>query len=312
MGALLSQLTPEVSLVIRDNASPRPVHETLASLVADADVQIERNPRNIGANANILRCLETCQTEWLWLLGDDDLPDTDAVARVLAELRAAPPDLVCINYRSELFDRRRDVELCGAEPFLAGVDSLSNVLFLSASVVRAPALQGHLRIAYTYAYSSMPHVVALLLALGSAGRVRLSTKHIATRREADASRSWSVVNAALAFPTVLDLPLPQSQRLLLARKIEADVHPELLGLARQLLAVASAQNDAAEARWVWRQMRQRRFSGLGLSARSLLALTLGALLWAPGLTRPVVEAVARAVLGARAGRNTLQDRTARI
>ncbi|MGM9481902.1 glycosyltransferase family 2 protein [Roseateles sp. NT4] len=312
VAALLPQLGPDVSLVIRDNASPRPVAQTLAELVAGADVRIVRNPWNIGGNANILRCLETCETEWLWILGDDDLPDADAVARVLGDVRAAHADLVGVNYRSELYDRRLDLELRGGDDFLARMDSLSNVLFLSASVLRAPALQRHLRLAYAYAYSNMPHVLALLLALGGQGRVRLSTQHIATWCEADAGSSWSVVNASLAFPTVLDLPLPQRQRRLLARKVEADVHPELLGLARQLLALACADGDAAAARWAWRQMRLRRFGGGPLSARRLLAWLLGWLFVAPPLARPVVEAVARAVLGDRSSRNALQDRTQRI
>ena len=312
VAALLPQLGPDVRLVIRDNASPHPVSRTLSELTGETGVQIIRNPWNIGGNANVLRCLETCETEWLWILGDDDLPDADAVARVLADVRGADASLIAVNYRSELFDRHCDLELHGAEEFLARMDSLSNVLFLSASILRAPALQRHLRLAYTYAYSGMPHVLALLLALGTEGRVKLSTQHLVTWHEADASSSWPVVNASLAFPTVLDLPLPQHQRCLLARKVEADVHPELLGLARQLLARACADGDAAAARWVWRQMRLRRFSGGPLSARRLLAWLLGGLFVAPPLARPVVEAVARIMLGERATRNALQDRSQRL
>jgi hypothetical protein len=312
VAALLPQLGPDVRLVIRDNASPQPVAQTLSVIPCESDVQVVRNPWNIGGNANILRCLETCETEWLWILGDDDLPDADAVVRILADVREADTSLIGVNYRSELYDRRRDLELRGAEDFLTRMDSLSNILFLSASILRAPALQRHLRLAYAYAYSNMPHVLALLLALGTEGRVKLSTQHIATWCEADAGNSWSVVNASLAFPTVLDLPLSQRQRRLLARKVEADVHPELLGLARQLLALACADGDAAAARWAWQQMRLRRFGGGPLSVRRLLAWLLGCLFLAPRLTRPIVEAVAHATLGERATRNALQDRTQRI
>lgn len=309
--ALLPQLGPDVTLVIRDNASPQPVALTLSALASEADIQITRNPWNIGGSANVLRCLETCETEWLWILGDDDVPDADAVSRVLADVRDADASLIGVNYRSELFDRRRDLELCGTEAFLTQMDSLSNILFLSASILRAPALQRHMRLAYNYSYSGMPHVLALLLALGAEGRFKLSTQHLVTWREADAGSSWPVVTASLAFPTVLDLPLPQHQRRLLARKVEADVHPELLGLARQLLAQSCADGDAAAARWTWRQMRLRRFAGGPMSVRRLLAWLLGYLFVVPMLSRPVVEAVARVVLGKRATRNALQDRTQR-
>lgn len=313
VATLLPQMRPGVKLVIRDNASPRPVSQTLAAMVSGrADVEVISNPWNVGGNANMLRCLEHCDSEWLWVLGDDDLPDADAVTRILSDVAAAPEALTAFNYRSELYDRREALELCGAEDFLDRMDSLSNVLFLSASVVRAPRLQPHLRLAYAYAYSNMPHVVALLLALGEQGRVRLSTAHIASWVEAPAGSAWSVINAALAFPTVLDLPLPHRQRLLLARQVEADVQPELLGLARQLLARARADDEAPAARWLWRQMRARRFRGLPFSARSVLAWALGALFIAPRITQPMVEWAARLLLGPRAARNALQDRTQRI
>lgn len=311
--ALLPQLVAQVRLVIRDNASPVPVAGSLAALIAGHEgVEVVRNFSNIGGNANYLRCLETCETEWLWVLGDDDAPDADAVARILSDIDHADASLLCVNYRCELYDRRAALELQGADEFLARMDSLSNVLFLSASIVRASALRKHLRLAYAYAYCNMPHVIALLHALGDHGRVRLSMDHIASWGESDAPKAWSVVNAALAFPTLLDLPLSQRQRRLLARKVEADVHPELLGLARQLLALACTDADAPAARWTWSQIRQRRFGGLPFSLRRVLAWWLGWLFWAPRLTHPLVEAAARLLLGERAKRNTLQDRVQRI
>src|SRR5262245_2262452 len=80
---LLPQLTPEVRLTILDNSSPRPVSEDLARLLeknSEAKVDIVRHQFNIGAAANILRCIELCQTPWIWILGDDDQPLDNAVA----------------------------------------------------------------------------------------------------------------------------------------------------------------------------------------------------------------------------------------
>jgi hypothetical protein len=311
--SLLPQLCPGVRLVVRDNASPTPAQQSLAAWVAGRDdVEVVRNPGNIGGNANFLRCLETCQTEWLWVLGDDDAPAADAVARILADIRAAPPALLAISYRCELFNRQRPLEVQGMDGLIERMDSLSSLLFLSTNVLRAPALQRQLRMAYAYAYSNMPQIIALMYAAGSEGRVRFSMERIVSWADAEASRTWSVVNAALAFPTLLDLPLSQPQRRLLAAKLEQDVHPALAGLARQLLALACAEGDFAAARWTWRQMRLRRFGGQGLSMRRALAWLLGWLLLAPRLSRPVVETVARLVLRERAAHNTLQDRTRRI
>lgn len=313
VAALLPQMQPGVRLVVRDNASPRPVRDTLAPLIAGrTDVSIVSNPVNIGGNANMLRCLESCETEWIWVLGDDDLPAVDAVPRILADMGTSPAQRVAISYRCELFERRQSLELTGADDFVERMDSLSSVLFLSTTVLRARSLRPHLRLAYAYAYSNMPQTIALMQALGETGQVRLATEQIVSWGDAGAHASWSVVNASLAFPTLLDLPISQRRRRALARKVEADVNPELLGLARQLLVLACSNGDTAAARWTWRQMRHRRFAGLGPSRRRLLAWLLGGLFVAPRLTRPCVEWVARLALGERATRNTLQDRAQRI
>jgi hypothetical protein len=47
------------------------------------DAQLVRNKFNIGANANILRCLELVRNPWVWILGDDDLPLPNAIETIL-------------------------------------------------------------------------------------------------------------------------------------------------------------------------------------------------------------------------------------
>jgi glycosyltransferase involved in cell wall biosynthesis len=312
---LVPQLRPQVRLVIRDNASQTAVSQTLGPLLEDdasRHVQVIRNRENIGGNANILRCLEECETEWIWILGDDDEPAPDAVDRILADVENAAPRLLCVNYRCELYDRRAAIDLVGRDDFIERVDSISNLLYLSAGVFRTAPLLRQIRMAYAYAYSNMPHLIALILALGEDGRVRLSMDRIASWNPGDFRQAWSVVNAALAFPTLLDLPFSRKHRRVLARKLESDVHPELLGLARQLLQAAVRDGDTADARWTWKQIRSRRYAGMGWSAHRALAWALAALFVAPYLTHPVVEFAARRLLGERARENVVQDRVARI
>lgn len=313
VAALLPQLQPGIRLVIRDNASPVPVATSLGAVIAGRDdVSVVRNACNIGGGANVLRCLESCETEWLWILGDDDIPLPGAVSRILGDILGADAELLSVNYRCELYDRREARELRGADDFLTRADSLSNLLLLSASVLRAPRLKPQLRLAYAHLSSWIAHVAALLFALGDSGRVRLSMEHIVSWAPPDPTESWSVVSAALAFPTAADLPLTQRQRELLLARMEADIQPELLGLARQLLARACVDNDGAGARWTWRQIRLRRFGGSLRSVRAWLAWLLGWLFVAPRLTRPVVEAFAVWRLGDEVGRNVLQDPMKRI
>ena len=79
---LLPMLDSRCKVLIVDNCSEEPVAEKQRRVLGDwprVDLTIVRNRVNVGGGANILRCFELCQTEWLWVLGDDDLPTEGAV-----------------------------------------------------------------------------------------------------------------------------------------------------------------------------------------------------------------------------------------
>ena len=313
VAALLPQLTNACRLLVLDNHSPTPVAETLAPLLArhpGVDAQVVRHPVNIGGNANVLRCIERCETEWLWVLGDDDLPEPDAVERVLGDV-AAHLAALFLNYRTELFERRTGFVTRGRREFVERMDSLSNVLFISAGVFRGPAVRSQLRLAYAYAYSNAPHLIALIAALGDADACVFSTAQIAHWEMAPFAQRWSMVNIALSFPTLLDVPFGPDIRAALDRKLQA-IHPPLPGLVRQLQFIALESGDRREARFVIDQVCARRLA-LRPGGRAHAAAAAARLLvrW-PRLTSPAVEWVARRLLGEAARENRLQDRVGRI
>jgi glycosyltransferase involved in cell wall biosynthesis len=310
---LLPQLTPECTLLLLDNCSPTPVAETLGDLLAAypaVPVRIVRHATNVGGNANVLRCFELCETEWVWVLGDDDRLRPDAVATILRDV-ASHPEVAFFNYATALCPRERVSETRGAVDFAARMDSFSNVLFLSTSVFRARAIRDRLAFANMYAYSNAPHLVALLAALGEDGRCVLSSDRIVDWEPPPRERQWSMVNAALGFPTLLDAPLGPDVRQLLAAKLAA-AEPPLEGLVRQLLFMARHDGDGRNARYYYAQIRARRFYGPRRFAARLRALAYAPLLVAPGLAGRVVELVARLALGRRAAENRLQSRTDRL
>lgn len=65
---LLPQISEECTLLIIDNCSMVSVENTIGYLLSKyplLNYKIIRNKVNIGGNANILRCVELCETEWL-------------------------------------------------------------------------------------------------------------------------------------------------------------------------------------------------------------------------------------------------------
>lgn len=97
---LLPQLNDEVKLVVRDNHSNYNIKKLFPGLNYDK-FEYKINDQNIGADANIARCIETCDTKWLWILGDDDLIKNDSVLTILNLLKSNA-DCCYINMQTKI------------------------------------------------------------------------------------------------------------------------------------------------------------------------------------------------------------------
>lgn len=262
VAALLPQLTPDVRLVILDNASPTPAIESLADLLADypnALVSVIRHRVNIGSSANVMRCLELCATPWLWTLGDDDRPLPDAVATAL-DLIDRHGDCLLLNFASmePVIDSERRTD--GLDEFSRGMPNFANLTLISNNIVRADRLSAHVRIGYFYAYSLYPHLACLLTELNTAG----GTCVFSPRRlvEWGPRAHWSRVMAGAGMGVIMDLPVPAEIRRLLAPWL-VGVSGRYSSLAIHLLDQIGTTIDAPTARYLFDQgwFRLYRYSG---------------------------------------------------
>ncbi len=98
---IIPQMESWVELIIVDNNSAIPVSETIRNLCEEypnLNVRIVRNSANIGANANVLRCIEYCESEYIWILGDDDFPIENVLKKIFLKLESRDP--VWVNFYS--------------------------------------------------------------------------------------------------------------------------------------------------------------------------------------------------------------------
>src|SRR5688572_16916600 len=240
---LLPQLTDECELLLVDNHSDVPVEQTLRDLLAsypDVRCRIVRNRFNIGGAANILRCFELCETPWLWLLGDDDRPTPDAICLVFQHLQDHP-DACFFNFVSYHFRRSRKRVTVGCEDFIRKFDDWSNLLFMSVGVFHCPTVMPQLRFGYQYMYSSAPHIAMMLASLDENARCVLSDGCIIQHQSPG---GWAPVIALLGKMSLLDLPMKQSTRQILAGKLRSK--PSLEATAVILLHAAQAHGDFRE------------------------------------------------------------------
>ncbi len=83
---LVPQLTPEVVCWVFDNASEDSTTEAVRPFL-EHGIRYYRSPCNYGPTRNFVRCFEECDTDWLWLLSDDDAAHPEAVSRILNVVR---------------------------------------------------------------------------------------------------------------------------------------------------------------------------------------------------------------------------------
>lgn len=255
--AIVPVLTAEVCLLIVDNHSDYSVAEALENVlghIPQTQVKIVRNPTNIGMMPNLLRCYELAKTEWVWILGDDDLPSPNALQNMLAAIRKFP-GATAINFTSglaEFFDfKRPDYIVAETIAQLAkSLDSFGNLLFISANVYRTEVMLSQLRVGYMQMQSAGAHVSMLLTALQEGrGACVLHPTRIVEWERPTAGHSWNYAAVSRALPEIFSVVTDARDRSLLAvanRKDHSFAHlPGMPAILRHLIKASPSPSHFA-------------------------------------------------------------------
>lgn len=156
--ALMPQLTEEVSLIVLDNFSDVPVSSILTESERER-TNIIRNNYNIGADSNIAKCFELCETRWLWTLSDDDAIAQDAVSNVLNSIKQFD-DALFINFNSPF-----DYRIKGVDAFGNSISNYQRLFWMSICLYNFEKLQPYLYYYHSSISTMQPGVVLLLYAL---------------------------------------------------------------------------------------------------------------------------------------------------
>lgn len=272
LAVLLDQLTPQCRLLIIDNCSDVPVADTLGGMLAgypSAQVAIVRNRVNVGVNANILRCFELCDTEWLWILGDDDCAMPEAITTMIDHI-VSHPMATFISFSSVIHRYSSVVKRNGVHEFVAGIEDFGHILGIWTSLYRVRPIQANLRYGYQYAYSMAPHIVALLMALRDGGETVVSPSQT-TRPSRVPSFAQPPYEWYPYLLTLQELPLPQVTRRLLCKVVVTEVLRWLKPYLRALCDMGVEGSDVAMATLLHDLFRLRaRNGGIGMVDRMRL------------------------------------------
>lgn len=210
---LLPQLTPQVRIMVLDNCSNVNVKDHLKEQIGGNvldKVEVIRHRVNIGGDANFQRCFELCDTPYIWMLGDDDQIEENAVTLILEELNNfKDQDLIGINFNSNCCkaERKAAVIIRGTKELAEKLDYFGNWLFISTSVYKTEEYLKHIRYQAWGAYSMASQLVPPMIAISNNKTFILSEKYIVSNVPQDLDKKWSDFQISLSITTLLEAPV---------------------------------------------------------------------------------------------------------
>lgn len=214
---LLPQLAAWAHLLIVDNNSTVPVKESVRDVFSrypDTSIEIVRNSANIGANANILRCIEHCDSEYIWIIGDDDFPSAGSLSTIHQHIAQREP--IWVNFYSDDPEhqprRTRNAVAADLGEFLNQLESISELVFVSNNIYKTKYIQQGLESGHMHQAMMAPHLISMLAGLEKmqpTGSYVISTSELfqSISNNQDATTAWPLYNAFLGILGMYRIPL---------------------------------------------------------------------------------------------------------
>ena len=174
--SLIHDLSPEnmskLAIIVSDN-DPDSKNESMIKdicLLNKIEIKYIRNSTNIGAEKNFLQCAQIApQSEYFWILGDDDFIVPGRTADILQQLESLWLDCIYLESRPIYWSTmlpKKPIIIKDSNKFLQFVNY--HTTFVSAFIWRTQHVRRQLNLAESYVGSSFIHLSWVLPTIGSA------------------------------------------------------------------------------------------------------------------------------------------------
>jgi hypothetical protein len=217
---LLPQMEEWTHLLIVDNCSDIPVEETLVELVAQfpkVNIEVVRNNLNIGGNANVLRCIELCKSEYIWIIGDDDFPSAGSLNAIHNLIHRK--DVVWVSFYCHDLNHQ-PVRDSGSISdaliiFLGELKSINELVFVSNNIFNTACIKKGVETAQIYQAMMAPHVISMLAGIEKmqpVGTYVISPCQLfdSISNNQDSETAWPLYMAFVGIMSLYRLPLSKS------------------------------------------------------------------------------------------------------
>ncbi len=153
----------KVRISVLDNASTDLTSTALRSNADWAQFNFRTHAVNIGGVANILRLVELCETDWLWIFPDDCVPEPGVIARILKVVESTSPPILYLRCSS--WEHSASTAILISEIFTVRPEVLLHMSWLPCLVMNRSFVLKHLPEAYRLGCYSYPHLVLAICSL---------------------------------------------------------------------------------------------------------------------------------------------------
>ncbi len=255
LARLAPQLGPEVRCCVYDNGSTDDTPRVTATFVAQG-VSVFRNATNLGAEHNLFRCFEECETDWLWVLGDDDPAEPTAVGTILHLTNRG--DLDFLHLSTTTHGHAQAVEVTDPLTLLDRTSPAAlNFISLSVYNMRSfrPLLPGLLE-----QISNMVAQMTMILRLFESGQARGLLSPAAVVSAPTGAPRWSTLRWVLGMSLALEFTRDER----LQRRLAAILVVENFNWA---FLCGLREADAAAGRRRWKRIYSKASSNYAAHVR---------------------------------------------
>ena len=181
-----------------------------------SNLQVHRNPVNLGLEPNICMPFLLAKTKWIWTLGDDDETMPDSIATILSQINSNDKAAFFIFSISN-FPAHQDVSYTELEPFIEYWYKEhrynGDLVFLSNKVYNIDYVKPYIGLAFKNCLNCVGHIVPMFQCLNEKkGIVQMCSNAVVTYKEPDPNSSWSFIKVALEFSLISYLYLDISPK----------------------------------------------------------------------------------------------------
>jgi len=199
-------------IVIIDNHSDYNISELVASFNSDK-IRLIVQPFNIKVHNNIAFSFFHAQTEWFWLLSDDDKIEEDAIEKIIDEIERVPSNVAMIKFARTNSPQNNYI----ANNLKNFIDYYYNekvirkgdLVFISTNIYNIARLKKYLGYAFEYAYTYVPQIIPIIKGLEEENiSIKFSNKNIVKYLSPrEGNYSFAVVGKGLSTLSHIQLSL---------------------------------------------------------------------------------------------------------